>query len=401
MTKKIGNVRKKFLKRERVMLIIEHLTRSEVQNHWTSAQRKRWMDFLASYEENVEMIVNSLRYQAWKPGDFIIFRKREGHKIRTIYESRPVDMVVDTLWFDCLMYVFFEQKRIIPDTCYGSIKGKGQHELRRKIIKLVHGRRNLYAYVGDTGQYYPSMNHEVLMRIFHEHIKDKWLLWLCGQCIGRIDGLRGIALGLPSSNPVGHIYHATLDWMMKLDMKVRRYYRFCDDKWMFHRDVNYLHTAARMLRDETQAQLDQRIKPTWRILNCTEERFECLGAMVNSHGARLRTFSRRRMERQIKTRIRQGNPMMALKTWSGFNGSLRDLNVLNLINYWREVYPEFFHLIRWARAILRERQRRKRWHKRIEKILTKAPDRRNETNRKLYPYGLTDTTKNTPTESTL
>ena len=83
------------------------------------------MEFLDHYEENIEMIVNSLRYQTWEPGDFIIFRKREGHKIRTIYESRPVDMVVDTLWFDCLMYVFFEQKHIIPDTCYGSIKGKG------------------------------------------------------------------------------------------------------------------------------------------------------------------------------------------------------------------------------------------------------------------------------------
>jgi hypothetical protein len=93
--------------------------------------------------------------------------------------------------------------------------------------------------------------------------------------------------------------------------------------------------------------------------------------------------------------------MMALKTWSGFNGSLRDLNVSNLINYWHEVYPEFFHLISWARAILRERQRRKRWHKRMERILAEAPDTRNETNRKLYPYGLTDTTKNTPTESTL
>lgn len=79
MTKKIGNVRKKFLKRERVMLIIEHLTRSEVRNHWTPAQRKRWMEFLAHYEENIEMIVNNLRYQTWEPGDFIIFRKREGH----------------------------------------------------------------------------------------------------------------------------------------------------------------------------------------------------------------------------------------------------------------------------------------------------------------------------------
>ena len=93
--------------------------------------------------------------------------------------------------------------------------------------------------------------------------------------------------------------------------------------------------------------------------------------------------------------------MKALKTWSGFQGSLRDLNVSNLINYWHEVYPEFFHLIRWARAILRERQRRKRWHERMEKILTEAPDTRNETNRKLYPYGLAHTEKDTTTTSTL
>ena len=85
MTKKIGNVRKKFLKRERVMLIIEHLTRSDVQNHWTSAQRKRWMEFLASYEENVEMIVNSLRYQTWGTWRFYHFpqtrRPQDSHHL--------------------------------------------------------------------------------------------------------------------------------------------------------------------------------------------------------------------------------------------------------------------------------------------------------------------------------
>jgi hypothetical protein len=37
----------------------------------------------------------------------------------------------------------------------------------------------------------------------------------------------------------------------------------------------------------------------------------------------------------------------------------------------------------------------------MERILAEAPDTRNETNRKLYPYGLTDTTKNTPVESKL
>ena len=89
----------------------------------------------------------------------------------------------------------------------------------------------------------------------------------------------------------------------------------------------------------------------------------------------------------MKDCIKKGDPDKALRTWSGVKGSMKDLNVENLINYWKEVYPEFFHLLRWAYEDLLEHRRRKRWHKRLEKILRTAEDCRSELNQYLYPYG--------------
>lgn len=375
------------------MLITEYLIRTEKQNHWTFSQRKRWEDFLSHYEDNIDRICKELRYQVWKPEPFIIFEKQEGRKKRRIYESLPESLIVDTLFYDCLMYVFFEKKHIIPDTCYGSIKGKGQHELRAKIIKAVHGRKDLFAFVGDTAKYYPTINQEILMNTFRQHIKDSWMLWLCETCISRIPDLRGIALGLPSSNPVGHIYHAILDWFVVLQLKVRRYYRFCDDKWALHKDPNYLHTIAREITQHTKDELDQDMKKTWRVLHCAEESFECLGAMINSHGGRLKTYSRRRIERHIKKRMRQNNPMKSLRTWSGIKGSLVNLNVSNLIHYWKEVYSPFFEQVHVAHRELAYHRRLKKKHKKLEKILLYAQDMRSDNNKTRYPYGFINSTQ--------
>lgn len=386
MTKRIGMIRKKMLTRERIMLIVEYLTRPEKQRGWTDTVRERWERFNEHYEENIERIYNQLRYQVWVPGDFNVFKKREGKKVRTIYESMPEDLIVDTIFFDCLNYVFFERKKIIPETSYGSIKGKGQHDLRAKIISLVKYNKGLYAACWDTEKYYPTMDHDIIMQTLSSHIKDKWMLWFSSVCVSRMGNV-GVALGLPSSNPMGHIYHAIIDWMIILQYKIRRFYRFCDDKWAFHKDVNYLHTISRVVIEKTKDVLHQEIKHNWRVLRCKEERFECLGAMINSHSARLKSFSRRRIEKNIKANIKLHDPMHALRSWSGIRGSLKNLSVSNLINYWKEVYPEFFHLLRWAHSILESNRQRRRWHKKLEKILINAKDMRSETNKKLYVYG--------------
>lgn len=394
MTKRVGKIRKQFLSRERLLLIVEYLCRPEKQRNWTEATAEAWADYLRNLEDNITILYYKLRYQVWNPKPFIIFEKMEMGKLRIIYASYPEEQIVDNLYTDCLNYVFFDQKKIVPANCYGSIKGKGQHEMRRAIIRKVRHRTDLYVGISDTQKYYPTMNHRVLMQTLCQHIKDRWLLWLSRVNLKRMGDL-GIALGLPSSNPIGHIYHAALDWMILLAYKVRRYYRFCDNKFVIHKDVNYTHTVMRVLRDQTEA-IGQRIKADWRVVWCKEERFECLGAMINSHSAKLRTKSRRRIERMMRLRIKEGDPMKALASWSGVKGSLRDLSVSNLIDYWKRNYPEFFHLLRWAREMLSEARHRKKWHRKLERILTIAKDLRSDHNKTLYPYGLINTA---PTET--
>lgn len=205
-------------------------------------------------------------------------------------------------------------------------------------------------------------------------------------------GSVGMALGLPSSNVLGHVYHAATDWQLLLAYKIRRYYRFCDDKYMIHKDVNYLHTAMRVLRASVEADMKQTLKANWRVLNVEKERFECLGAMVNSRRAWLRRVSRRRVEAMMKTRIREGwNPEKAMQSRAGVSGSLRDLDVANLINYWKRNYPEFFDMLAAGRAEVKRRHRQKAWHSKLEKILTTAPDFRSPEHKAQYPlYGLID-----------
>jgi hypothetical protein len=391
MTKKVGNVRKRMLTRERILLIVEYLNRPEKQKEWTNEIRAAWHDWLGHLDENVTRLYYQLRYMVWKPRAFIVFDKKENNKHRVIYASRPEELIVDVLYFDCLQYVFMEKKRIIPANSYGSIKGKGQHDMRREIIRKVRHRPDLFVGTGDTAKFYPTANHEVLLKTLAEHIKDKWLLWLSEVNLSRM-GSVGMALGLPSSNVLGHVYHAATDWQLLLAYKIRRYYRFCDDKYMIHKDVNYLHTAMRVLRASVEDDMKQTLKANWRVLNVEKERFECLGAMVNSRRAWLRRVSRRRVEAMMKTRIREGwNPEKAMQSWAGVSGSLRDLDVANLINYWKRKYPEFFDMLAAGRAEVKRRHRQKAWHNKLEKILTTAPDFRSPEHKAQYPlYGLID-----------
>ena len=119
----------------------------------------------------------------------------------------------------------------------------------------------------------------------------------------------------------------------------------------------------------------QKLKGTWRIVNCEHQYFDCLGALINSKTARLRPSSRRSMERRMYALQRKPyNPQECLRAWSGMKGSLRDLNVGGLLRVWKDRYAEFFRRVACAHRELAIERRRRKKHKRIERILTNAVD---------------------------
>lgn len=382
--KRIGLVKKKFLTRERIYLIVDYLLRHEKQSKWTKNIRREWREFYADLHHNVELLYWELQHKEFSYGDFIRFSRVEKGKKREIYASHPRDQIVDQLLTDCLEYVFLQKKHIVAPTCYGSIKGKGQHAMRSKIIRLVKGRKDLYVGICDTKQYYPTMSHDILFDMCRRHIKDEWLLWLSEITIRRMEGGKGLALGSPSSNILGHVYHTELDWRIILDYKVRRYYRFCDNKFVVHKDVQYVHTIMRALRDGIE-QLGQRMKSDWRVVHCKDERFECLGSMINSHGARMHSKTRRSAESIMRHNILLQDPTQAMRSWSGIRGTLDSLTVSNLLDYWKDRYEEFFRLVGAGLALEKQMKQSRRWHKKLGKILSTCPDMRSEENKLKYP----------------
>ena len=382
--RKVGQIRRTFLTRDRILLIIEELTKGARQTKWTNATRSRWQPIMDDPLTFADNLYYKLRYKVWQPAPFCIFYRKEGKKVRKIYSSYPEELIVDTLLSDCLEYVFMEKKKIIPSNSYGSIKGKGQHELRRRIFKSVRGRKDVYIASCDTRKYYPTIDHAILKSQLRSHIKDGWMLWLCDITIDRMKDGKGIALGLPSSNILGHVYHCALDWHILTKCKIRHYYRFCDNKYIIHDNANYLHTTVRDLRQGVES-LNQEMKNDWRVSNLNKERCEILGSMMNTRNMRLKPYCRRTIERRMAYHQRLQDPLKALATWAGIKGGLKNIRCGNLINYWKREYAEYFRLLKAADDILYQEMRRKAWHIKLKRILETCNDFRSEENKLKYP----------------
>lgn len=349
--KRIGLVKKRYLTKQKLNEIIDILTRPGKRNKWTPAMVKHWNFILQHKDEVINELYDELMNQTYKFHEFNIFYRHENGKKREIYASCPKDQIVDTLLDECLKYVFVWKKQLLHPHAYGSIQGKGQHELRIRVQKSIKGRGVCYVAVLDTRKYYPTIDHEVMKKTLERHIKDKWLLWLSFATIDRMKGPIGMALGLASSNILGHVYHAEMDWWITTELGAQEYYRFCDDMIIISENKYLLHSMVREIITRTKETLKQEIKPTWQIIYATKERFNFLGAAISTHNATLIPKGRRRIERK---RIRKEmkfdfnavwsrDRYRIMRTWAGVKGGLTGLAVQNLIEYWKTVkYPEFF-----------------------------------------------------------
>ena len=95
--RKIGLVKKKFLTRERIYLIIDYLLRHEKQHKWTRGIRNEWTAFMEDVDRNVDILLWQLSHEEYEYGDFIEFDRIERGKLRKIFASHPVDQIVDLI----------------------------------------------------------------------------------------------------------------------------------------------------------------------------------------------------------------------------------------------------------------------------------------------------------------
>lgn len=153
---------------------------------------------------------------------------------KVIYEPKRREIFVlpffpDRICHQAIMNILepIWEAMFIKDS-YACRKNKGQHKGSKRCKEFV--RRNPYVLQCDVSKFYPSINHDKLKAIVRRKIKDPDLLYLLD---GLIDSSPGVPIGNYTSQWLGNLYLNDLDTKVKQIWRVKDYFRYCDDFYIF------------------------------------------------------------------------------------------------------------------------------------------------------------------------
>ena len=161
------------------------------------------------------------------------------------------------------------ERKFIHDS-YACRVGKGtiaavlrtQNFLRRAKAKW----RQVYVLKADISKYFPSIQHDHLLRILKRTIRDKDVLWLCEIIIRNCgEGGRGIPAGALTSQLWGGVYLGQLDHLIKDEFGIRFYTRYMDDWIILAPDKKRLWSILDAIEDFLTSRLELRLNPKTRI----------------------------------------------------------------------------------------------------------------------------------------
>lgn len=205
-----------------------------------SQKRKGGQKCIADFNKNALENLENLR-QSVINGNF----HTSNYKSKVIYEPKKrtiymlpyaPDRIVQHALMNVLIPYF--EKMFISDS-YACIKGRGQQKAVLRCSEFT--RRNAYCLQCDIHHFYPSIDQNILSKMYHKKFKDKKLLKIIDDIIFSFPGDKNCPIGNYTSQWSGNFYLTSLDNYIKHDLKAKDYLRYCDDFLIFSNDKKYLH----------------------------------------------------------------------------------------------------------------------------------------------------------------
>jgi hypothetical protein len=196
----------------------------------------------------------------------------------------------------------FERKFISGS--YACRLGLGTHAAHERLLSMLrsethkHGR--IYVLKTDIHSYFPSIDHEVLLRVIRRTIRDKDVLWLIEQIVKGcgFEG-RGVPIGALTSQLFANIYLDQLDHFVKDELGMKNYVRYMDDTTTVHHDKAVLKDLFGEIRHFVEDRLNLGLNPKSRIVPAARGLDFCGYRTWATH-----TLPRKRNIRRAKRRMR-------------------------------------------------------------------------------------------------
>jgi hypothetical protein len=209
--------------------------------HWKESVQRYEMNRIANIIEARKKLIAGEDVQQ----GFIRFTLHERGKIREIRGIKIAERVIQKCLCDQVLVPILSRPLIHDNGA--SLKGKGvMFSIRRLTAHLTRYFRENgfsnegYALLIDFKGFYDNIDHEILIAMLKDQIKDRRVMELTENFI-RVFG-DGKALGLGSQvSQISAIYYPNiLDHYIKEKLRVQFYGRYMDDLYLIHRDKQFL-----------------------------------------------------------------------------------------------------------------------------------------------------------------
>lgn len=235
--KRYGNLKKQILS-ETNLIQSEHNARKG-KNKTYGVKRFDKRDELTL--EKIAQMLDDLSYRTSEYHVFKIYEPKE----RVIYQLPYYpDRIVHHVLLNVLEPILVNW--FITNT-YSCIKERGIHKMSSDIERDLrrYPENTKWCLKIDIKKFYPSINQEILILMLRRKIKDEWLIQVLSEIIHSTNN--GVPIGNYLSQFFANVYLNKIDHWAKEVLRLKCYYRYCDDIVIFGNSSKQLYKIYRLI----------------------------------------------------------------------------------------------------------------------------------------------------------
>lgn len=203
------------------------------------------------------------------------------------------------------------ERRFIIDS-YASRVGKGTYGMVERVEKFLrqaswNNRQTIWVLQCDIRKFFDSIRHDFLLSVVSDTVRDPRLMALVTAVVRSYqcaDG-RGLPLGNVTSQLFGNAYMNGLDHLVKDQLRMRWYARFCDDFLIVHEDRSVLEGGLRCIREFLLHDRALVFHPRKVTIRKHAYGIDCVGTVLRPYAQTLRRATVRRAIRTMRMRTNE------------------------------------------------------------------------------------------------
>lgn len=277
----------------------------------------------SSYIREVQRLLVTHEYRS---GEYREFQIHERGKDRLVYD---VDYFPHRIVHWALMLVI---RPILMDTIgdhsYAAMQGRGSHQALTKIKQYLHDdpEGTAFCFKMDIKKFFPSIDKGLMMDKLERKIKDKDVLWLCGEIVYGYPG-PGLPIGNYTSQYFANYYMASIDRHMKQVFHCKHYLRYMDDIVVLGKSKSWLRRVKKRM-DQLLQDNHLTMKRNWQIFPVEDRGVDFVGYRTFHEFCLVRTKNKIKMKRamaRLERKLDSGldldeHDLGCLASWSGILG---------------------------------------------------------------------------------